>query len=178
MSKRFVLVSGLPGSGKSTLARRLAPALKLPVIDKDEILERLFETRGVGDAVWRRRLSRESDAILQAEATASEGAVLVSHWRLAGMPANSGTPTGWLRELPGRVVHVHCVCGAEIAAERFLQRKRHHGHLDGDARYADVVARFREMERLGRVEIERRVEVDTSHEPAVDDVVRAMGLLW
>jgi len=37
MPKPFVVVSGLPCSGKSTLARRLALALDLPVIDKDDI---------------------------------------------------------------------------------------------------------------------------------------------
>ena len=63
-SKRFVVVSGLPGSGKSTLARRLAAPLELAVIDKDDILEQLFESKGTGDAAWRRALSRESDAIL------------------------------------------------------------------------------------------------------------------
>jgi glucokinase len=34
----FVVVAGLPGSGKSTLARRIAAALALPLIDKDDIL--------------------------------------------------------------------------------------------------------------------------------------------
>jgi shikimate kinase len=42
--KPLVVVSGLPGSGKTTLGRRLAQALNLPLIDKDDILDRLFET--------------------------------------------------------------------------------------------------------------------------------------
>ena len=96
LGKPFVVVSGLPGSGKTTLARRLAPMLDLPVIDKDEILERLFEARGIGDVAWRRTLSRESDTILQHEAVASDGAILTSFWHLLGMPADSGTPTDWL----------------------------------------------------------------------------------
>src|SRR5437899_1901341 len=104
MPRLFVLISGLPASGKTTLARRLALALHLPLIDKDDILERLFESRGVADAAWRRTLSRESDAILQAEATASNGAVLASFWHLPGMPADSGTPTEWLATLSKQVV--------------------------------------------------------------------------
>ena len=91
MNPLFVVISGLPGSGKTSLARQLAPALHLPLIDKDDILERLFEAKGAGGAEWRRMLSRESDALLEAEARASSGgAVLVSHWRQAGMPADSG----------------------------------------------------------------------------------------
>ena len=49
-----MVVSGLPGSGKTTIGRRLAAALSLPLIDKDDILDRLFETKGVGDSTWRR----------------------------------------------------------------------------------------------------------------------------
>ena len=81
MARCFILVSGLPGSGKSTLAQQLASALGLPLFDKDTILERLFESRGIGDGAWLRKLSRDSDRILDTEATASLGAVLVSHWR-------------------------------------------------------------------------------------------------
>jgi len=44
--RRFVVVSGLPGSGKTTVAQALAPLLKLPLFDKDAILEQLFETKG------------------------------------------------------------------------------------------------------------------------------------
>lgn len=51
--KPYVVISGLPGSGKSTLARRLAPLLKLPIIDKDDILERLFKEKGIGDKACR-----------------------------------------------------------------------------------------------------------------------------
>ena len=103
----FVVIWGLPGSGKTTLGRRLAPALGLPLIDKDDILARLFDSKGVGDAGWRRALSRESDAVLQREALASTGAVLVSFWRLPGMPSDSGTPTDWLDGPSQRVVNVH-----------------------------------------------------------------------
>lgn len=67
-AKPYVVISGLPGSGKSTLARGLARLLNLPVIDKDDSLERLFETRGIGDAAWRRALSRESDQLFQKQA--------------------------------------------------------------------------------------------------------------
>ncbi len=55
---------------------------EMPLIDKNDILDRSFEWRGVGNTVWRRTLSLESDAILQHEATDSKGAVLVSLWRL------------------------------------------------------------------------------------------------
>jgi hypothetical protein len=179
-SKRFVVVSGLPGSGKSTLARRLAAPLDLAVIDKDDILEKLFESKGSGEAfskpAWRRALSRESDAILQDQATASEGAVLVSFWRLPGMPLDSGTPTEWLLGLSGRVINLHCVCAPEVAAARFMQRRRHPGHLDAEVSEAEVLESVRATAGFGVLDIVPRIDVDTSGEigewPELDAVLR------
>jgi GTPase SAR1 family protein len=179
MRKCFVVMSGLPGSGKTTLAGRLAPHLSLPVIDKDEILERLFESQGSGDASWRRRLSRESDALLQARATNSDGAILVSHWRLPGMPADSGTPLHWLPPLSACIVNVECSCPPELSARRFAERTRHAGHLDCARSFADVLKSLWTLAALGPLDIGRRVVIDTTLEPKLDDVidhvVRAFG---
>ena len=165
MLKRFVVVSGLPGSGKSTLAQQLAKALDLPLLDKDHILERLFESNGLGDLDLRRQLSRESDLVLAAQAAASEGAVLVSHWRLPGMPSTSGTPTAWISKLPGKVVNVHCKCSAELSASRFANRIRHPGHLDSQRSHAGILASIREVAGFGSLDLGPRIEVDTSHTP-------------
>jgi len=173
MGRRFVLVSGLPGSGKSTLARRLAPLLHLPVLDKDDILERLFEAEHAVDAVSRRRLSRESDAQLQMQARASDGgAILVSFWRLPGMAVNSGTSTAWLSELAAAIVHIECVCPPELAAQRFLDRRRHAGHLDDQRSFGEVLDGLYAHARLGHVSIEPRLVVDTSREPPVEELLR------
>ncbi len=171
MDKSFVVVSGLPGSGKSTLAQQLALALGLSLLDKDTFLEQLFESKGVGDAEWRRALSRESDLILQTEAETSEGAVLVSHWHLPGMPLDSGTPTNWLSEVSAKIVHVHCECSAEVSAERFVRRKRHPGHLDQERSHAEIQAHIQEVASLGRLKIGPRIDVDTSQKPDLDVVL-------
>ena len=169
--RRFVLTTGLPCSGKTTLARRLGPALGLPVIDKDEFLERLFEPQQVGDAAIRRKLSRQSDELFQSAAKESNGAILVSHWRLRGMSEDSGTPTEWLAWLSNRIVNVRCVCPAELAAERFLRRKRHPGHLDQSISPDLVLASIQANARLEPVEIGRVIEVDTSREPEIEKLV-------
>jgi len=172
MAKRFVVVSGLPASGKSTLAQRMAPLLGLPVFDKDTILENLFESKGTGDVAWRRSLSRVSDSILRSEAMASGGAVLVSHWRLPGMPPDSGTPTDWLSRLSSHVVNIHCECDAEVAADRFMRRERHPGHLDSERSRSEILDSIRSVACLGRLGIVPRVDVDTSQTPDPDAVVR------
>jgi glucokinase len=174
MRKPFVVISGLPGSGKTTLGRRMAPALNLPVIDKDDILDRLFESKGIGDTAWRRRLSRESDLALQEEAVRSNGAILVSFWHLLGMPADSGTPTAWLAIPTHHVVNVHCACEPEIAASRLLQRHRRPGHLDADMSSAEVLASLQRLVRLPALDIGHRIEVNTSQEPDLTDIVRVI----
>lgn len=174
MQKSLVVISGLPGSGKTSLARRLAPALDLPLIDKDDILDRLFELKGIGDDAWRRTLSRESDTILRQEAENSSGAILVSFWRVPGMPSESGTPTDWLHAPSHHLVNVHCLCEPEIAALRFVRRIRHPGHLDRDASYADVLDSLRALTSLAPVELGRRIEIDTSQEPEIEEVIRAI----
>ena len=174
MNKPFVVISGLPGSGKTTLGRRLAPVLNLPLIDKDDILDRLFESKGVGDAVCRRTLSRESDVILQNEATKSDGAILASFWRLQGMPSDSGTPTDWLVAPSHHVINVHCACDLEVAASRFSERRRHPGHLDGESSLTNVLASLRTLTQLPPLDIGQRIDVDTSQEPNLTDLVRAI----
>ena len=152
----------------------MALSLNLPLIDKDDILDRLFESKGVGNAAWRRTLSRESDAILQHEATNSNGAILASFWRLPGMPSDSGTPTDWLDTPSHHVINVHCVCDLEVAASRFVNRQRHPGHLDGESSSADVSLSLRKLSQLPPLAIGQRIDVDTSQEPNLTDLVRAI----
>ncbi|HEV7784959.1 MAG TPA: AAA family ATPase [Thermoanaerobaculia bacterium] len=170
----FLLISGLPASGKTTLGRRLAHALGLALLDKDEILEALFEGLGVGEAEWRNRLSRSADVVLQRMAAQTAGAVLASFWRHPQVTGESGTPTGWIAALPGKVVEVHCVCPPEVAAERFLTRKRHDGHLDRDKRSEDLVADFVRLASLGPLGIGLLVTVDTGCAVDLDGVVHQL----
>jgi len=132
------------------------------VIDKDDILEHLFDSEGVGDSPWRRTLSRESDRIFRQQSEASKGALLVSHWHLTGMPSGSGTPTDWLGGLSSRIVNLHCECPAEVAAARFRQRKRHSGHLDHAKSREQILAGLQDLLRLQPLQIGERVTVDTS----------------
>jgi len=174
MPKPYLVLSGLPASGKTTLGRELASALDLPLIDKDDILERLFEARGIGETPWRRILSREADDILRREVLQADGAVVVSFWHLPGMPADSGTPTDWLRELPAPLLNVHCVCAPEVAARRFLRRRRHAGHLDDRQSFADVLESFHQLDGLAPLNLPRRIEIDTSQTAPLDERLRAV----
>jgi shikimate kinase len=150
----------LPGSGKTTLSRQLAPALALSLLDKDDILEGLFETLGIGDADWRQRLSRASDEILERMA-----------WRNPAISTDSGTPTDWITATSSCVVEVYCLCDPETAAARFLDRVRHPGHLESAKPYEEVLASLRALSAFGPLGIGEVLQVDTCNEANLETVV-------
>jgi len=171
VARLFLVMSGLPGSGKTTLGRSLARSLDLPLLDKDDILEGLFDSLGIGDAEWRSRLSRSADEVLRRLALHSGGAVLASFWKHPQNTSASGTPTSWLDALPGPIIEVHCDCSPEMAARRFLARQRHGGHLDDQKRPDDVVAGFIQLDALGPLGIGALIRIDTSAAVDAETVV-------
>ncbi len=156
----FVVMSGLPASGKSTLGRELGHALGLSVIDKDTVLEELFDSQSANEPLDRNELSRNADEIFKAQVQASEGAIVISFWRRVDYSSTSGTPIGWLADL-GNIVEVHCSCNPAIAASRFAARSRHSGHGD-DLKYFDtIVEQLARLSLLGPLGVGKLVEVRT-----------------
>lgn len=158
---RFIVVTGLPASGKSTLGEAVAQALRLPWLDKDEILVALFEALGTGDAEWRFRLSRAADLVLERQARRSHGAVLASWWKHPRSLSASGTSPHWLQTLPGRLIELHCRCSPEVALQRFFARQRHAGHLDHSRSEQGALLEFQQAAALGALGVGPLVEVDT-----------------
>lgn len=131
----LIVVGGWPGAGKTTLAYRLGPHLGLPVFTKDDVKERLFDTLGIGDREWSKRLGRASIAILehQLEATLAGGHSVVGecNWD----PDLSKPQLGGIVQRTGAVSFVIAVQGEpEVIRERYRHRaetgERHPGHLD------------------------------------------------
>ena len=141
------------------------------MLDKDEILEALFNSQGVGNAEWRTKLSRAADQRLREQALRSGGAVITSWWRHPLSQVESGTPIDWLSSLPGAVVELHCVCGPQVAAARFLSRQRHAGHLDGLKTRAEVLSSFEQQASLGPLAIGRLVEINTERSVEFNNLI-------
>ena len=121
----LVVVTGAPGSGKTTIARGLAAELALPLLAKDDIKEPLFDTLGVGDRDWSRKLGAATYEILYALARrlleAGASCIVESNF-------SDAAP---LRALPSaRVVQVFCAAPDDVILERYAARVRHPGHLD------------------------------------------------
>lgn len=161
MRNQHLIVTGIPASGKSTVGRALAEALGFEILDKDDILEDLFNERGIGDLGWRTMLSRAADEILRERSSRAESSVIVSWWRHPASTLASGTPIEWLSELRGELIEVHCVCDPAVAAERFKSRTRHSGHLDQFKSHADLLPTFEQQAAMGPLGVGRLVEVYT-----------------
>lgn len=173
----YIIVTGLPASGKSTIGKLMAPALEIPFLDKDEILEDLFDRQGIGDVAWRKRLSRAADDILRERARQSTSAVITSWWRHPNSALDSGTPVEWLEALPGIVIELYCHCRPPVAAARFLSRRRHEGHLDRLKSYDELISGFRQHAALGPLGIGRLIEKNTEEAIDLDPLLEEIAFI-
>lgn len=157
----YIIVSGLPAAGKSNVGAGLASHSSLPFFDKDGFLEALFASSVPEDPLARRSLSHRADRELESAVRESPQAIVVSWWKHRHSTSDSGTPTAWLRDLRGTLVEVYCESTPKAAAERFLGRKRHPGHLDDLRSYEELLAQLTEATRLGPLNVGRLVSVNT-----------------
>ena len=152
----------MPAAGKSTVGAALARRAKLPLFDKDEFLERLFAEFPPTTPLDRRQLSHRADRAFQSAVESSQGGIVVSWWKHPNSGRDSGTPTDWLRKLPGHLVEVYCKCTPQVAMDRFLSRKRHAGHFDELWSPQELSALLEQSSALGPLQIGGMVEVDCS----------------
>jgi predicted kinase len=162
MMHRFIVVSGIPGCGKSTLGEALAENLDFPYLDKDAILERLLDEVGCFDEKTRHRLSRAADRKFEITALSLSNAVLDSFWRHPRAQTTSGTSSTWLTASDVHTVEILCSCAPELAATRYLDRKRHPGHLDSARSHSSLVAQSLELVRMLPLGVGPLIAVDTT----------------
>ena len=130
----LLVVSGKPATGKTTLARRLAADLGLPLIAKDGVKETLFDSLGVGDRSWSRRLGAASMALLAhvTEMLLCAGQSLVIEANF--VPEAAQVYQALATRYGARVAQVWLSAEPDIIAARFEQRaasvERHRGHVE------------------------------------------------
>jgi predicted kinase len=130
----LIIVSGPPGAGKTTLARRIAQALALPLIAKDDIKESLFDSLGWQDRAWSRQIGRATYALMyyfiETQLAARRSLIVESNF-----DANA-TPKLRALQVKSNFVPLQILCYADNAVliERFKARwaggKRHPGHSE------------------------------------------------
>ncbi len=159
-----IYITGLPGAGKSTIGKHLSDFLSIPMLDKDDYLEMLFESRGVGDSNWRHKLSREADLLFRNDAELKNKVVLVSHWRPKNALVNFGTSGEWLTNTFNEVIEICCDCSVSIAANRFINRVRHKGHVDESRSSVEIEAWLNEYAIHLPIGFGRSISVNSANE--------------
>lgn len=131
----LILVTGAPATGKTALSVPLATRLQVPLLTKDAIKERLFDTLGWSDREWSKRLGIASFALLYDGIVAhlQAGAPLVVEANFK--PQFDTTKFAALRErYPFTLLQLVLVATPEALQARFAARnatgERHPGHVD------------------------------------------------
>jgi predicted kinase len=172
MKPLLIVISGPPCAGKTTLAKRLGERFALPVLGKDMLKERLFDTLGWQDREWSRVLGRASIALLfqfvETQLTARRSCIVESNFH-----ADVDGPRFLaLRERHACVImNVNCFADGNVLLARFKQRaastERHPGHRDhlNDAELRPILS----AGRMAPLSIGGPVlEVDTTNFDTVD----------
>lgn len=167
-----LIVCGAPGTGKTTLARKLAPALSLPLIARDDLKESLFESLGWSTLEWSQRLGGATyeliyllmERLLEARCSLLVETPFDPDW------ANPRFQALHARH-PFQPAQVILSCRADLQRERYARRvdngERHPGHVDrlrmGQFDTAELARRNRPLDLEGPV-----FHVDTSDFAALD----------
>lgn len=135
MQPLLIIISGPPASGKTSIGRRIARDLRLPYIGKDDIKERLFDTLGVGDLDWSRKLGAATYELLywfiELQLHTGHSSIVESNFRAP----ISGPQFRVIQELyPFTAFQIICRTDPAVLRERFEARmrsgQRHPGHAD------------------------------------------------
>lgn len=159
-----MLVNGAPASGKTTLASYLSDELRLPLLAKDAIKERLFDTLGSGDREWSRRLGRAAYAVLweQVDALLGVGRSAVVDAPL-GPEYEDARLSRLTEERGARTLQLWLSAPPAVLRERFVARdaggERHPGHVDAAGVDASL-AKLAQFQPLTAVE--ETITVDAS----------------
>jgi predicted kinase len=130
----LIIVSGLPCTGKTTLARRLATEFRLPLVHKDGIKERLFDTLGWRDRAWSRTVGGATYELLFyfTEVLLAAGRPLIVESNF--YPDHAARFLALQRQYPFQPLQVVCRTEGAVLFRRFQERaesgERHPGHVD------------------------------------------------
>ena len=181
----LIVIAGLPATGKTTLAGKIAKAFDLPILEKDEIKEEMFDTFGYDNLEIRRTMDLAANAILlrctEKILRAGKSLLIVNNFD---------------KDMSGRVQEIldrtGCKCAlvflsgdGDVLHRRYVERDRrnlrHRGHTliprypvqPGDPPAPDMTREFfaERFEKYGMAEFSLnapRIDLDATYPETVD----------
>lgn len=164
----LLIVTGYPAAGKTTIAREVARTLEWPLVTKDGVKERLFDTLGWDDREWSSRLSKAAFAVLlhvaRPLARSRTSAVLEANFKT---DIHDDALADIHHETDVELLQLYLTARPDVVEERLRRRARrnprHPGHRD-DALRTDIP---RQIERgvYGPLDLPgRMIRADTSNQ--------------
>ena len=173
LTKRAVLVNGVPASGKRSVARALSDATGWPVLTPDTIENPFLAALPPGDRLFNRTLGRASyAAIFDLLADAPDGTtLLIDAW--FGFQPIEVLAEGLARAGVSRVAEVWCHAPPETVGARYLARlgTRPAGHPGADC-VPELIALATRAQPTG---LAPRFDLDTTRPPDLSTLRRFLG---
>ncbi|MEG1254274.1 AAA family ATPase [Clostridium sp.] len=132
--KLMIIVTGASATGKTTLSKHLANKFKLPIINKDEIKELLFDYLGTKDEEWAIKLGMTSFELLYlfGEKLCQTGNTFIVEGNFENKYATK-TFFDIKSRYNYRVLQIYCHAQVEVLYDRYIKRdnsgERHPGHI-------------------------------------------------
>ncbi|MBL8159063.1 ATP-binding protein [Candidatus Saccharibacteria bacterium] len=131
----LIIITGMPGTGKTTLGRTLSEKYHFPLISKDVLKERMFDTLGWDDKAWSLKVSaaghRIMDYVVAEELRTGHSVIVESNFKQA---IDSERFTKTQAAYGCDIVQILCWADGETVFERFMARigtpERHQGHVE------------------------------------------------
>lgn len=130
----MIIITGASATGKTTLSKDLAKKLKMPVINKDEIKELLFDYLGTKDEEWGRRLGVASFELLYlyVEKLCQTGNTFIVEGNFENKYA-AKIFSEIKSKYNYKVLQIYCHAKVEVLYDRYIKRdnsgSRHPGHI-------------------------------------------------
>jgi deoxyadenosine/deoxycytidine kinase len=132
--KLMIIVTGTSATGKTTLSKNLSSKFNLPVINKDEIKELLFDFLGTKDEEWALKLGMSSFELsyLFAGKLCQTGKAFIIEGNFENKYA-AKTFTAIKSKYNYRVLQIYCHAQVDVLYTRYMNRDslghRHPGHI-------------------------------------------------
>lgn len=132
--KLMIIITGASATGKTHLSRCLADKFRIPVINKDEIKELLFNYLGIKDEKWAMRLGVASFELIYlfAEKLCLTAKPFIVEGNFENKYA-SKVFTELKSKYNYKVLQIYCHAEAEVLYHRYVERdnsgERHPGHI-------------------------------------------------